>query len=79
MNIRSFLRPRTQRPSQNTTDSAAGLNLSPYVGEYLAAIDRTEAFGFETPSRVLVKKDCLDMRGLRPCCSTSSILVHPIP
>jgi hypothetical protein len=66
MSIWSSLRPRTPRPSQNTTDSAPGLNLSPYVGEYLAAIDRTQAFGFETALRVLGKKDCIDMRALRP-------------
>jgi hypothetical protein len=36
------------------------------VGEYLAAIDRTEAFGFEAPPRLLVRKDCVDMRSLLP-------------
>jgi hypothetical protein len=36
------------------------------VGEYLAAIDRTEEVGFEPPMRVLVKKDCVDMLALRP-------------
>jgi hypothetical protein len=40
--------------------------LSPYVGEYLAAIDRTQEFGFEAPPRLLVKKDCVDMQTLRP-------------
>jgi hypothetical protein len=40
--------------------------LSPYVGEYLAAIDRTEEYGFEAPMRLLVKKDCVDMQTLRP-------------
>jgi hypothetical protein len=39
---------------------------SPYVAEYLAAIDRTEAFGFEAPPRLLVRKDCVDMEIVRP-------------
>jgi hypothetical protein len=66
MSIWSSLRPRAPRPSHNTTESAPGPNLSPYVGEYLAAIDRTQAFGFETAPRVLAKKDCVDMLALRP-------------
>jgi hypothetical protein len=40
--------------------------LSPYVGEYLAAIDRTQEFGFEAPPRLLVKNNCVDMQTLRP-------------
>jgi hypothetical protein len=36
------------------------------VSEYLAAIDRTEQYGFEAPMRLLVKKDCVDMRTLQP-------------
>ena len=43
-----------------------GLGLSPYVGEYLAAVDRTEAYGFEAPMRLLVKKDCVDTQALQP-------------
>ena len=66
MNIRPFWRPRTPKLSQEILDFAPGLELSPYVGEYLAAIDRTEQFGFEAPMRVLVKKDCVDMRTLQP-------------
>lgn len=66
MSIWSSLWPRTARPAQNTTDTAPVLNTSPYVGEYLAAIDRTLAFGFETARRVLVRKDCVDMHALRP-------------
>ena len=57
MGILSFFQSRaTQRPG-STTGPSVGLKLSPYVGEYLAAIDRTEAFGFEAPMRLLVKKD----------------------
>jgi hypothetical protein len=66
MNIWSFLRPRQPTPLRNASDFAQGMNLSPYVGEYLAAIDRTEEFGFEAPMRLLVKKDCIDMQTLRP-------------
>jgi hypothetical protein len=66
MNLWSFLRPRTPSPSQSILDFVPGLKLSPYVGEYLAAIDRTEEFGFEPPMRLLVKKDCVDMLALRP-------------
>jgi len=65
MSIWSFLRPRT--PNRHSIlDFAPGLKLSPYVGEYLAAIDRTEEFGFEPPMRLLMKKDCIDMLALRP-------------
>jgi hypothetical protein len=66
MSIWSFFRARTPTPSQNLLDFAPGLKLSPYVGEYLAAIDRTEAFGFDAPMRLLVKKDCVDMEIMRP-------------
>jgi hypothetical protein len=66
MSIWSFWRPSTPNPSQNHPDFAPGLKLSRYVGEYLAAIDRTEEFGFEAPIRVLVKKDCVDVLALQP-------------
>ena len=66
MNLWSFFRPRTRHPQQSILDFAPGLKLSPYVDEYLSAIDRTEQFGFEAPMRVLVKKDCVDMRTLQP-------------
>jgi len=65
MSIWSFLRPRTPNP-HSILDFVPGLKLSPYVGEYLAAIDRTEEFGFEPPMRLLVKKDCVDMLVIRP-------------
>lgn len=61
MSIWSFLRPRTSNPRQSILDFASDLKLSPYVGEYLAAIDRTKEFGFDAPPRPLVKKDCVDM------------------
>jgi hypothetical protein len=66
MGILSFFKSRTANRSQSSLDFAPGLKLSPYVGEYLAALDRTEAFGFETPPRVLVRKDCIDLLALRP-------------
>jgi hypothetical protein len=66
MNIWSFLRTRSGNLTQGLRDSAPGLNLSPYVGEYLAAIDRTEQYGFEAPPRVLVKKNCVGMSTLLP-------------
>src|SRR3984885_12401481 len=66
MSIWSFWRLRTPKPSQSILDFAPGLKLSPYVGEYLAAIDRTEQFGFEAPMRLLVKKDCVDIQVLQP-------------
>jgi hypothetical protein len=65
MGILSFFKFRTPNSSQSILDFAPGLKLSPYVGEYLAAIDRTEEFGFEA-RRVLVRKDCIDMLALRP-------------
>jgi hypothetical protein len=66
MSILSFLRPRAPNRSQSILDFAPGLKLSPYVGEYLAAIDRTEELGFEPPTRLLVKKDCVDIQALQP-------------
>jgi hypothetical protein len=65
MELWSFLRPRTANP-HSILDFAPGLKLSPYVGEYLAAIDRTEEFGFDAPPRLLLRKDCVDMQRLRP-------------
>jgi hypothetical protein len=65
MSIWSFLRPRTPNPN-SILDFAPALKLSPYVGEYLAAIDRTEEYGFEPPMRLLMKRDCVDMHTLRP-------------
>jgi hypothetical protein len=66
MNVWSFLRPRAPSPSQSILDFAPGLRLSPYVGEYLTAIDRTEEFGFDAPPRLLVREDSIDMQTLRP-------------
>ena len=66
MSIWTFWRPRTPNPPRSVPDPAPGLKLSLYVGEYLAAIDRTAEFGFEVPMRLLVKKDCVDMQKLQP-------------
>ena len=66
MSIWSFWRARTPNASQSILDFAPGLKLSPYVGEYLAAIERTEEYGFDPPTRLLVKKDCVDMQRLLP-------------
>jgi hypothetical protein len=66
MSIWSFLRPGTPNTPQSVLDSVPGLRLSPYVGEYLAALDRTEVLGFDAPPRLLVKKDCVDMNIVRP-------------
>jgi hypothetical protein len=66
MSVWSFLQPRTPNPPQSVPDAAPGLELSPYVGEYLAAIDRTQELGFEPPVRLLVQKDCVDMDIVRP-------------
>jgi hypothetical protein len=66
MGFLSFFQSRATKRPGSMTEPAPGLKLSPYVGEYLAAIDRTEAFGFEAPMRLLVKKDCIDMQALRP-------------
>ena len=66
MGIWSFLWPRTSNPHHGIPTDVPGLKLSPYVGEYLAAIDRTEEYGFEVPPRLLVRKDCVDMEIVRP-------------
>lgn len=39
---------------------------SPYIREYMAAIDLTEALGLETPARLIVRKNCVDMKRVRP-------------
>ncbi len=39
---------------------------SQYIPEYMAAVDRTEAFGLETPVRLIVRKNCVDMKHVRP-------------
>jgi hypothetical protein len=39
---------------------------SPYIAEYIAAIERTERLGFEAPPRVLAQIDGLDMSVLMP-------------
>jgi hypothetical protein len=56
------MRSRRPRASNGTAD----LTPSHYVSEYLAAIDRTEQFGFEASMRLLVKKDCVDIQALQP-------------
>jgi hypothetical protein len=66
MDILSFLKSRTPTPNQVTTAEAMELMPSPYVSEYLEAVDRTERFGFDAPVRLLVKKDCVDMNIVRP-------------
>ena len=40
--------------------------MHPYVQEFMAAIDRTEAFGLSAPPRILVAKDCVDMGRTMP-------------
>lgn len=37
-----------------------------YTTEYMAAIDRTEAFGLQVPPRILVAKDCVKMDVVMP-------------
>jgi hypothetical protein len=65
MRIGSFMKQRApQQPPGRNGDSL--FHLSPYASEYLAAFDRTERFGFETPPRFLVKKDCVDMAATMP-------------
>lgn len=39
---------------------------SPYIAEYMAAVDRTEALGLEAPPRLIVRKNCVDMKRVRP-------------
>ena len=65
MGILSFFKSVPSTPRQVTTADAMELLPSPYVAEYLAAIDRTQRFGFEAPMRVLVRKDCVDMDVVR--------------
>jgi hypothetical protein len=48
------------------SSSVPGAPASAYVQEFMAAIDRTEAFGLSKPPRVLVAKDCVDMGRAMP-------------
>src|ERR1700732_371751 len=79
MGIWSFLRSHTPNPPQSIRDAAPDLKLSPYVGEYRAAIDRTQELGFEPPVRLLVQRDCvdMDMRNAPISSSTSRHANHP--
>ena len=52
MGILSFLSSRVPTPPPVSTE-VLKLKSSPYVTEYLAAISRTEEFGFEAPMRLL--------------------------
>ena len=67
MGILSFFQSRPRLPVPPPIPAEV-LNLkpSPYVSEYLAAMSRTEEFGFEAPMRLLVQKDCVDMDIVRP-------------
>jgi hypothetical protein len=49
MDILSFFKSRAPMPRPLTADDVNPLIGSAYVSEYLMAIDRTEAFGFEAP------------------------------
>jgi hypothetical protein len=66
MDILSFLKSRAPNPRPLTADDVNPLIGSAYVSEYMMAIDRTEAFGFEAPPRLLVKKDCVELGTVRP-------------
>jgi hypothetical protein len=66
MGILSKFKSRAPHPRQPTTAEVAQSSPSAYVSEYMAAIDRTERFGFESPPRVLVRKNCVDMNIVRP-------------
>ena len=48
------------------TDPGELARTSPYIAEYIAAIDRTQKFGLEAPPRVLVRKECVDMQVVLP-------------
>lgn len=65
MGILSFFQSRVPMPPPVSTE-ALKLKPSPYVTEFLAAISRTEEFGFDAPIRLLVAKDCVDMDIVRP-------------
>jgi hypothetical protein len=59
--------PRSPRsPQVVPTDPEESASTSPYIAEYIAAIDRTGCLGFEAPPRVLVRKPCVDMQAVLP-------------
>jgi hypothetical protein len=39
---------------------------SPYIIDYVAAVDRTERLGFKAPPRVVMRKNCVDMSAVMP-------------
>jgi hypothetical protein len=53
-------------PSVTQKEDPTAVAGSAYAAEYFAALDRTERFGFEAPSRLLVRKDCVDMSRVLP-------------
>jgi len=59
------LKPRGT-PLVAKTDAGSVAATLPYIAEYVAAIDRTERFGFEAPPRLLIRKPCVDMRAVLP-------------
>jgi hypothetical protein len=60
----SMKSPRS--PQVVPTDTGEWASTSPYIAEYITAIDRTEQFGFEAPPRVLVRKPCVDLQAVLP-------------
>ena len=58
---------KNRGPSHAVTASAGELDGTvPYIAEFIAAIDRTERFGFETRPRFLVEKECVDLQTILP-------------
>ena len=66
MNLWPFLKSHSPPSLAGGGDSGEAGMVSPYVGEYLAAFDRTEKFGFEALPRILVQKDCVVMTAVMP-------------
>jgi len=65
MAILSLLKSRSTRPRSDAKDVDLDA-AAPYIAEYVAAIDRTQDFGFEVPPRIIVHKDRVDMGAVRP-------------
>ena len=62
MGILSFFQSRSRLPIRPPiSPEVLQLKPSPYVTEYLTAMSRTEEFGFEAPTRLLVALFSIDV------------------
>lgn len=62
----SFWKPREPQSFAEAGDLVDLGAVSPYSSAFLAALERTEKFGFGAPPRLLVRRNCVDMEAVMP-------------